>query len=180
MPARGRGGKRSSERNANAAAKAPPAKKTRDAGTQGTPPRDEEHMGTGHDASGQAPHAAASASGAPHAAGQGGALATEGSSSATTSNSSSATGWKDGTPLVEWSKGTSSMEWDHKPPQTLDTPEHLAIVCPPATQQLIWEGSYVNLACFIPKEEGEELTTRIEWSVADGVMKQHSTPRQVR
>ena len=72
------------------------------------------------------------------------------------------------------------MEWDHKPPQTLDTPEHLAIVCPPATQQLIWEGSYVNLACFIPKEEGEELTTRIEWSVADGVMKQHSTPRQVR
>ena len=62
----------------------------------------------------------------------------------------------------------------------METPEHLAVVCPPQTQQLIQGGSYVNLACFIPKEEWEERTSTLEWSFADGAMKQTSTPRQIK
>jgi hypothetical protein len=34
------------------------------------------------------------------------------------------------------------------------------------------------LACFIPKEEGEELTTRLEW--ADGALVKQTTPRQIK
>ena len=67
-------------------------------------------------------------------------------------------------PALElWKKGTSESEWDCDLPTSLETPDHLAITCPLITQQLIWAGGYVNLACFIPKEDGEELTTRLEW-----------------
>jgi hypothetical protein len=176
MPARGkgRGAKRISQRNANAAANDPPAKKMRDAAQK--TPQETKHVETTPDAPGKAPPTAL-ASGAPHAAGR----PDQGSSSDSAPGTSgqSASG-KDGAATSEWSKGTSSNdnEWDHKPPKSIETPDHLAIICPPATQQLIWDGIYVNLACFIPKEEGEELTTRLEWT--DGTLKQHTTPRQIR
>ena len=82
-------------------------------------------------------------------------------------------------PALElWKKGTSQAEWDCDLPTSLETPDHLAITCPLITQQLIWAGGYVNIACFIPKEDGEELTTRLEWS--EGTLKQQTTPRQIR
>jgi hypothetical protein len=162
MPAKGRGGKRSATKSANAAPKTPPPKKMKDAGTQGTPPQDEGHVETG-----QAPHAA-SASDASRAAGTGGAPEQSSSSAEKSSSAANSSGMhtqggsgKVGT-LVDWTKGTSSMEWDHRPPQSIETPEHLAIVCPPQTQQLIKEGAYVNLACFIPKEQGK--TDPPRWS----------------
>ena len=68
---------------------------------------------------------------------------------------------KDSSALELWKKGTSQSDWDCKHPTSLENPDHLAITCPLVTQQLIWEGGYVNLACFIPKEDGEELTTRL-------------------
>ena len=74
-----------------------------------------------------------------------------------------------------WQKGTSQSEWDCKLPTSLKTPDHLAIFCPSVTQQLIWDGGYVNLACFIPKEDGEELTTRLEW--LEGTLKQQTSPQ---
>jgi hypothetical protein len=56
-------------------------------------------------------------------------------------------------PTLElWQKGTSESEWDCKVPTSLETPDHLAISCPPITQQAIWAGGYVNLACFIPPD----------------------------
>ena len=82
---------------------------------------------------------------------------------------------KDSATLELWQKGTSQSEWDCKLPTSLETPDHLTIFCPPVTQQLIWDGGYVNLACFILKEDGEELTTRLEWS--EGTLKQQTTPR---
>ena len=153
----------------------PPAKRMKDAATQETP-QETTHVETTPDAQGKAP-STASASGAPHTAGR----PDQGSSydSAPGTSGQSASG-KDGAATSEWSKGMSSNdnELDHKPPKSIETPDHLAIICPPATQQLIWDGAYVNLASFIPKEEGEELTTRLEW--VDGTLKQHTTPRQIK
>ena len=61
---------------------------------------------------------------------------------------------------IEWHKGTSNNHgvFDFSLPHSIETPEHLAIICPPATQKLIQEGVYVNLASFIPKEAWEDST----------------------
>ena len=37
---------------------------------------------------------------------------------------------------------------------------------------------YVNIANFIPKEEGEELTSKSEW--VDGALVKQTTPKQVK
>ena len=68
---------------------------------------------------------------------------------------------RDTAALGEWNKGTSHSAWNCELPTSIETPDHLAVCCPLVTQQLIWEGGYMNLACFIAKEEGEELTTRL-------------------
>ena len=163
MPARGKGGGAQrrgappSQRDENVASKDPPPKRTRDATPQETTPNDG-NVEQGTPSTAPPP---ASAPGTPNAG-----------------NVGQGTSGKDGTAIGEWSKGTSDNERDHKPPTSIETPDHLAIICPPATQQLIWDGAYVNLACFIPKEEGEELTTRLEWT--DGSLKQHTIPRQIK
>jgi hypothetical protein len=70
--------------------------------------------------------------------------------------------------LEQWCKGTSQNAWNCDIPTSLETPDHLAVFVPLATQQLIWDGGYVNIANFIPKEEGEELTSKLEW--VDGAL----------
>ena len=145
-----------------------------------TAPQEQTHKETGG-----TPYAAAAAQ-APTAAWKAGQRA----SSAAGSSAANASGTamnahigqgagKVGT-LGEWQRGTSVNEMDFGPPQSVETPEHLAIICPPAHQKLIQEGSYVNLASFIPKEPLEERSTMLEWSFSEGAMKQTSNPRQVK
>ena len=65
-----------------------------------------------------------------------------------------------------------------KLPTSIETPDHLAVFVPLVTQQLIWDGGYINIANFLPKEEGEELTTKLEWE--DGALVKQTTPKQVK
>jgi hypothetical protein len=73
-----------------------------------------------------------------------------------------------------------NSDWDFALPHSVETPEHLAIICPPANQRLIPEGVYINLASFIPKEAWEESTSTLNWSFSEGAMKQTNIPRQIK
>jgi len=86
-------------------------------------------------------------------------------------------------PREEWQKGTSNtrgIDWDFALPHSMETPEHLAIICPPAHKKLIQEGVYINLASFIPKEAWEECTSTLNWSFSEGAMKQTTVARQIK
>ena len=78
--------------------------------------------------------------------------------------------------LEQWSKGTSQSAWNCDIPTSLETPDHLAVFVPLATQQLIWNGGYVNIANFIPQEEGEELTSKLKW--VDGALVKQTPPNK--
>jgi len=84
-------------------------------------------------------------------------------------------------PREVWQQGTSgATDWDFGLPHSVETPEYLAIICPPGHKKLIQDGVYINLASFIPKDPGEAQTSTMNWSFAEGAMKTTTVVRQVK